>query len=146
MNTLLSRIREIAKKEGITVSYLEKQIGASKGVLTRAIKNNTDIQAKWLQIIVENYPLYSTTWLLTGIGEKNILSEGLHSYSSTCLNCEQKEQRISDLLETIASLKDANATLKDLVAVLKGKIEAYQNDCTHIETQYIKKPAAQKSE
>lgn len=48
---------------------MEKAIGASKGVLSRAINNGTDIQSKWIQIIVENYPHYSTEWLLTGRGE-----------------------------------------------------------------------------
>ena len=66
---LLDRILEIAKREGITIGALEKQIGASKGVLSRAIQNKTDIQAKWLTRIVENYPLYSADWLLSGKGE-----------------------------------------------------------------------------
>lgn len=48
---------------------MERSIGASKGVLSRAIANGTDIQSKWLEAIVENYPLYSGDWLLTGKGE-----------------------------------------------------------------------------
>ena len=48
---------------------MEKSIGASKGVLSRAIANGTDIQSKWIQILVDNYPTYSTDWLLTGKGE-----------------------------------------------------------------------------
>lgn len=69
MKTILSRIQEIASAEGITIGALERQIGASKGVLSRAINNGTDIQSKWVQIIVENYPQYSTRWLMTGRGE-----------------------------------------------------------------------------
>lgn len=68
MGNILSRIQEIASNEGITIGAMEKTIGASKGVLSRAINNGTDIQAKWLSIIVENYPRYSTGWLLTGAG------------------------------------------------------------------------------
>ena len=45
-----------------------KELLGSKAVLSRAINNGTDIQAKWLSIIVENYPRYSTGWLLTGAG------------------------------------------------------------------------------
>lgn len=48
---------------------MERTIGASKGVLSRAIANGTDIQSKWLMSIVENYPQYSGDWLLTGQGE-----------------------------------------------------------------------------
>lgn len=68
MDNILSRIQEIASNEGITIGAMERTIGASKGVLSRAINNGTDIQAKWLSIIVENYPRYSTGWLLTGAG------------------------------------------------------------------------------
>ncbi len=63
MSTILLRIQEIATTEGITIAAMERNIGASKGVLSRAIANGTDIQAKWLQSIVENYPLYSAEWL-----------------------------------------------------------------------------------
>lgn len=68
MGNILSRIQEIASNEGITIGAMERTIGASKGVLSRAINNGTDIQAKWLSIIVKNYPRYSTGWLLTGAG------------------------------------------------------------------------------
>lgn len=68
MGNILSRIQEIASNEGITIGAMERTIGASKGVLSRAINNGTDIQAKWLSIIVEIYPRYSTGWLLTGAG------------------------------------------------------------------------------
>ena len=69
MGKILSRIKEIADKEGLTIGAFERCIGASKGVLSRALANNTDIQAKWLEIVVENYPQYSTRWLLTGEGD-----------------------------------------------------------------------------
>lgn len=68
MRDILARIQNIASNEGITIGTLERKIGASKGVLSRAIKNGTDIQSKWIQNIVENYPLYSTRWLMTGKG------------------------------------------------------------------------------
>lgn len=68
MGTILSRIQEIASEEGITIGAMERSLGASKGVLSRAIANGTDIQSKWIQTLVENYPLYSPEWLLTGKG------------------------------------------------------------------------------
>ena len=69
MGTILDRIQEISSKEGISIGALEKQIGASKGVLSRAMNKGTDIQSKWIQTLVENYPAYSSRWLLTGEGE-----------------------------------------------------------------------------
>lgn len=68
MGDILSRIAQIADNEGIKIGAMERKIGASKGVLSRAIANGTDIQSKWIQLIVENFPLYSAAWLLTGIG------------------------------------------------------------------------------
>nr|WP_320118919.1 S24 family peptidase [uncultured Marinifilum sp.] len=65
----ISRITQLAEKEKITITQLERVIGASKGVLSRASKNDTDIQSKWVTKIVENYPLYDACWLLTGKGD-----------------------------------------------------------------------------
>lgn len=84
MDNLLHRISLIAENESISITALEKKIGASKGVLSRAINNNTDIQARWLTAIVENYPHYNATWLLTGIGNsKNEVSEVQIMYKPT---------------------------------------------------------------
>ena len=69
MSSLLERISQLAENAHISFTGLEKKIGASKGVLSRAIQNNTDIQAKWICKIVENYPHYSSNWLLTGEGQ-----------------------------------------------------------------------------
>ena len=68
MSTILSRIQKIITNEGITIGAMERSLGTSKGVLSRAISNGTDIQSKWIQILAENYPLYSAEWLLTGKG------------------------------------------------------------------------------
>lgn len=65
----IERINKIAELEGVKITALEKIIGASKGVLSRALKNKTDIQSKWISAIVENYPQYDSSWLLTGKGE-----------------------------------------------------------------------------
>lgn len=63
MSTILSRISRIAEHEGITITALEKQIGASKGVLSRALAKGSDIQSKWIQAIVENYHQYDVDGL-----------------------------------------------------------------------------------
>lgn len=68
MSSILTQISKIAEAEGITITALEKKIGASKGVLSRALNNGSDIQSKWIQAVVENYPLYNIAWLITGLG------------------------------------------------------------------------------
>lgn len=97
MSTILTRISEIAEMEGMTITALEKKIGASKGVLSRALNNNSDIQSKWIQLIVENYPLYNTFWLLTGQGEK------LNSEKPTPRPCDTHSQSINTLVEPAVS-------------------------------------------
>ena len=74
METVLDRIAQIAERERISIGKLERIIGASKGVLSRAISNKSDIQSKWISRIVENYPQYSGDWLLTGNGEPEKIS------------------------------------------------------------------------
>ena len=69
METYLDRIIKITQIESVTIGALERKIGASKGVLSRAIQNKTDIQTKWMISIIENYPHISAEWLLTGEGE-----------------------------------------------------------------------------
>ena len=68
MCKILSRIDEIARLEGVSIAQIEKSIGASRGVISKAIKNGTDIQSKWLSLICDNFPKYSAQWLLTGNG------------------------------------------------------------------------------
>ena len=68
---------------------MEKAIGASKGVLSRAINNGTDIQSNWIQIIVENYPHYSADWLLTGRGEMLKTNRTLGNNTSIVPSSEQ---------------------------------------------------------
>jgi hypothetical protein len=68
MNPIVRRIRDFISYKELSISAFERSIGASKGVLSRAMTNNTDIQAKWIGLIVENYPELSAEWLLTGRG------------------------------------------------------------------------------
>ena len=93
MKTILQRIEQIAINEGIKITTFEKSIGASKGVLSRAINNGTDIQSKWLQSIVENYPRYSEAWLLTGRG--SMLKE---EPKSSQVDCEPSVYANTDLV------------------------------------------------
>lgn len=68
MCSILTQLKKIADNEGIAISAFEKNLGASKGVLSRAINNGTDIQSKWLSAVVENYPQYNPSWIITGKG------------------------------------------------------------------------------
>lgn len=122
MKNISQRIKLIADNEGVKVTQLEAKIGASKGVLSRSIAKNTDIQSKWVTLIVENYPLYNSDWLLTGKGQmlkghKDTASDIVREPEvkcGLCLQCEAKNLLIKEKDERIAELKD-------MIAVLKSK-------------------------
>lgn len=119
MSNILSRIQEIASNEGITIGAMERTIGASKGVLSRAINNGTDIQAKWLSIIVENYPRYSTGWLLTGAG--SMLKEA-------------SDQRVSEVAHPVPAGTHAGIPLIPLNAMagaFTGDLSVLDYECEH---------------
>lgn len=105
---LLKRIKIISNQEGLTITKLESMIGASKGVISRALANNTDIQSKWISAIAKLFPQYSAEWILTGHGsmkkEDNfLLREDDVKY----------ERKIISLQEDIINLQRENAQLKD---------------------------------
>lgn len=107
MDYTATRIEQIARNEGISVGELERSIGASKGVISRAIKNGTDIQAKWLQLTVENYPAYSTDWLLTGKGSM-LREEDLDEVGGTYLANQEEYDKAKELgLNLIPEYSDA---------------------------------------
>jgi len=68
---MISRLKQFIENQGISVSAFEQSISASDGLIRRAIKNNTDIQSKWLVKISDNYPELNIEWLLTGKGKMN---------------------------------------------------------------------------
>ena len=65
---MIRRLEQFIKNQGLSVRSFEQSIGASDGMIRRAIKNNTDIQSKWLSITADIYPNLDINWLLTGRG------------------------------------------------------------------------------
>lgn len=123
MKSILEVFIKISENEGIKITQLEEKIGASKGVLSRAIKNNSDIQAKWLLKLVENYPQYNERWLLTGEG--NMLKKSTPS---------QEVQEVHDdkyttsLEKQVALLEKNNALQEEKIAGLEKTIKELKNN------------------
>jgi hypothetical protein len=115
MTNISQRIKEIAENEGLKLTQLEQKIGASKGVLTRSLNNNTDIQSKWLTLVVENYPNYNSEWILTGRGVmlKSDQPKAVEN-NDTCPICKEKDKRIEQL---------------------EHQIKRYENDIDWLKTQ-----------
>lgn len=53
----------------MTLTEMERIIGASKGVLTKAASKGTNIQLRWLEAIAEKFPSWNAEWVITGRGE-----------------------------------------------------------------------------
>ena len=123
MKSILEVFIKISENESIKITQLEEKIGASKGVLSRAIKNNSDIQAKWLLKLVENYPQYNERWLLTGEG--NMLKKSTPS---------QEVQEVHDdkyttsLEKQVALLEKHNALQEEKIAGLEKTIKELKNN------------------
>jgi len=66
---MIERLKQFIEFQGISVSSFERKISASNGMIRKAITNNTDIQSKWLSVIIDNFPSLNIEWLLTGKGE-----------------------------------------------------------------------------
>lgn len=106
MNILLENIKILAENENISISKLEKQIGSSQAVLSRAIAKNTDIQAKWVLKIAEKYPKYSCDWLLKKEGPmiKETI-ENLENYWSLLEGAENFKVLAESQKQTIENLQ-----------------------------------------
>lgn len=78
---MINRIKEFIENENISIRAFEQKIGASNGLIRKAIANETDIQSKWISAIVENYPQINPEWLLTGRGEMLVSKEPVPDYN-----------------------------------------------------------------
>jgi hypothetical protein len=122
MGKIIGKIQEIALNQGITIGAIEKSIGASKGVLSRAINSGTDIQAKWVEAILENYPDVSAEWLLRDEGPmlkselSSVVNHQSHVDGNTTVGgnsgmseefvahlMEEKDKQINQLLQIISN-------------------------------------------
>lgn len=119
MNPILERLKLLAKNEGITITKLELIIGASKGVLSRAIAHNSDIQSKWLLSLVENFLVYSCEWLIKGVEPMIITEDDFKN------NASEFEVVYKDLAE---SRKETIDGLKKVILLLEDKISDKESE------------------
>ena len=77
MQKIIDRIAYFIKSEGISGRSFEGAIGASNGLISRAIKKGTDISAEWLSKIIDTFPSINPEWLLTGKGDMLVSQENI---------------------------------------------------------------------
>jgi DNA integrity scanning protein DisA with diadenylate cyclase activity len=147
MKNILNTFKEIARIEGMTISKLEVAIGASKGVLSRAIREGTDIQSKWIVSLVDKYPRYSAEWMLTGkgpilktdshqgngnghVGKGNGLVGMMEDKNSITLS---QQKQLHALKQANQALQDANESLKETKDILKIRIKELETKLKDLE-------------
>ncbi|SBV98462.1 hypothetical protein [uncultured Dysgonomonas sp.] len=89
---MIERLKLFIENQSISISAFEQRISASDGMIRRAIKNNTDIQSKWLFEMSDNFPDLNLEWLITGKGSM------LKSDSENTVNISE-EKLISNLIK-----------------------------------------------
>ena len=70
MSKIIDRISEIIEDKRLSNRAFEMSIGASNGMIGRAVSKGTDITAEWLSKIIDAYPDINSEWLLTGNGDR----------------------------------------------------------------------------
>ena len=126
---MIDRIAKFIERQDISVSAFEKTIGASDGMIRRAIKNKTDIQAKWICAISDNYPNLNLNWLITGNGEMiinmdvDVVAESQAKYVKSPINNREK-----DLEQTIEAQKRTIETQQEIINLLKTQLSEQERD------------------
>lgn len=127
MEKISDRIYKMIRNEGITNRAFEQKIGYSNGLISKFIKNGqskdekdfTDINGRWLSIIIETFPKYNASWLLTGKGSM-LVGESTGTERISIPDPEiKKSEKLKDQL--IASLKAQVETLTEYNTILKSK-------------------------
>lgn len=134
MGNLIEKVAIIAAKEGLSINAMEKKIGASKGVLGRAISQNSDIQAKWVMTIAHKFPKYSAEWLLRD--EEPMLRREVAPNITTATGHDAMAVGVNQ--GTIVPVAQAKKTLEentDVTALLQAKDEVIRTQQDMIATQ-----------
>lgn len=102
--------------KGIKPSNFEKQVGFSSGYLSKQKSRSADMGEGSLNVILDNCPDMSGMWLIRGVGEmllrdqKSIdiddVPDNLKKFASLYRECNDKGNRIIELLEENARLKE----------------------------------------
>ena len=113
----------MADTEGISIGTIERAIGASRGVISKAIAKGTDIQAKWLELICEKFPQYSPLWLLTGEG--NMLKQSFDDTATPPGISTEKlsEINIADSHRKFSQQDQRDILIERFVATIKEQAE-----------------------
>ena len=69
MSSISHRISKIINHKGMSIRAFESKAGITQGVLSNAIKKESDISSMNLSKIIDTYEEFNAHWLLTGEGD-----------------------------------------------------------------------------
>jgi|TARA_R100000027_G_scaffold24414_1_gene17783 hypothetical protein len=107
--SIINRIEDFINRNKLSIRAFEKKVGMSNGVLHNAIKNNKDIRASWVSIIIDVYPEINAEWLLTGKGEMtktDLQPQKIEDSKIYDLFSNELKREINDLKRRIQRLED----------------------------------------
>ncbi len=114
MTHIVDRIGEYALQANISIRKIEQKIGASNGIISKAIGKDKDIHSKWIALFAMHYPEVNPTWLLKGEGHmlkneeteerQDILRDGESFYGY--VDWGQHQEIINSLRKTIQVLEN----------------------------------------
>lgn len=100
MSSIVSRLHTYIQFRNLSIRKFEMAVGMSNGALSKAIKNGTDIQTKYLDNVFTEFPEINPGWLASGKGEM-ILSQNLAQ--EPVVNYLSPNQYQKKLLNVLAS-------------------------------------------
>lgn len=126
---MINRLFQYIEFKRLSIRSFEAKINASDGMIRRAIKNNTDIQSKWLTVIADNFHDINIEWLVTGRGE--MLKTEIEKSSVITKIVYQSDPRDAEIL---AANKETIETQRELITTLKQRINDLERGLSHSKT------------
>lgn len=133
---MIDRLSQYIEFKKLSIRSFEAKINASDGMIRRAIKNNTDIQSKWLAAIADNFHDINIEWLVTGRGE--MLRTEIDGNSAATKIVYQSDPRDAEILAankvTIETQKETIETQRELISTLKQRINDLERGSSYSKT------------
>ncbi|WP_172826808.1 S24 family peptidase [Flammeovirga sp. SJP92] len=75
---IINRVKTIIEKENLSVNAFSKLIDVSEARIRKAIKESSDISSSIISKIIQQFPNYSSRWVLTGEGNMLLTNNQNH--------------------------------------------------------------------
>lgn len=110
---IIERLSQYVDCQGENFNKLSEKIEVSNSYFSKMLKNKANIGEDILRKILLYYEKLNPDWLILGIGNMERISFK-PNIASKCYSCQEKNERIKELKETIAILKDHIALMKEV--------------------------------